>query len=53
MSNPLNTPEELHDDLEEEGVHGSDRYGVLPGIAGLAIGLGLTYLMFALADGFH
>lgn len=53
MSNPLNTPEELHDDLEEGGVHGSNRYGILPGVVGFAFGLGLIAFMFALADGFH
>jgi len=52
MSNPLFTPEELHDDLEGEGVHGSDRYGVAPGIAGIILGLALIVFMFALADGF-
>ena len=53
MSNPLNTPEELHDDLEEENVHGSNAYGVLPGIAGVLFGLAIIAFMFALADGFH
>ena len=52
MSNPLSTPEELHDDLEEGGVHDSNVYGILPGIAGLLIGLGIIAFMFALADGF-
>jgi len=52
MSNPLTTPEELHDDLEEEGVHGSERYGIAPGIAGALIVLALIVFMFALADGF-
>lgn len=52
MSNPLTTPEELHDDLEEEGVHDSNHYGIATGIAGLLIGIGLIAFMFALADGF-
>jgi hypothetical protein len=52
MSNPLTTPEELHDDLEEEGVHGSDRYGIAPGVTGVLIGVALIVFMFALADGF-
>jgi hypothetical protein len=30
----------------------SNYYGVLPGIAGLLFAGGLTWLMFALADGF-
>ena len=52
MANPLNTPEELHDDLEEEGVHDSNYYGVSTGIVGLLFGLGLIWFMFTLADGF-
>ena len=52
MSNPLFTPEELHDDLEEKGVHESDHYGIAPGIAGVLIGLALIAFMFAVADGF-
>jgi len=44
--------EELHDDLEEEGVHDSNYYGVLTGIAGIAIGAAVISFMFALADGF-
>ncbi|MDA7948395.1 MAG: hypothetical protein MPJ78_13080 [Hyphomicrobiaceae bacterium] len=43
---------ELHDDLEEESVHDSNYYGIWPGIAGLLIGLGLIWFMFAVADGF-
>ncbi|MCF3628917.1 hypothetical protein RJ527_15695 [Thalassospiraceae bacterium LMO-SO8] len=52
MSNPLTTPEELHDDLEEDGVHDSDHYGIAPGITGILIGAALIVFMFALADGF-
>ena len=52
MSNPLTTTEELHDDLEEEGVHESDFYGIAPGVAGVLIGAALIVFMFALADGF-
>ncbi len=52
MSNPLNTPEEPHGDLKEKSVHESSFYGVLPGIAGLLLGLSLILFMFALADGF-
>ncbi len=52
MSNPLTTPEELHDDLEEEGVHESDFYGIAPGVVGVLIGAALIVFMFALADGF-
>jgi len=52
MSNPLNTPEEPPGDLEEKSVHESGFYGVLPGIAGLLLGLSLILFMFALADGF-
>jgi len=48
----MSMPEELHDDLEEEGVHDSEYYGILPGIGGVIIGLSLIALMFALADGF-
>ncbi len=43
---------ELHDDLEDHNVRGSDTYGVLPTIAGVLLGLGLIIFMFALADGF-
>lgn len=52
MSNPLTTPEELHDDLEEEGVHESDYYGIAPGVAGALLAAALIIFMFALADGF-
>ena len=52
MRNPLNTPEESHGDIKEENVHESGFYGVLPGIAGLLLGLSLILFMFALADGF-
>ena len=48
----MQIPEDLHDDLEEEGVHDSNHYGVLPGIGGILFGLALIALMFALADGF-
>lgn len=43
---------ELHDDLEEEDVRGTDRYGMMPGIVGLLLGLALIAFMFAVADGF-
>jgi len=52
MSNPLNTPEELHDDLEDGDTAESGYYGIVPGIAGILIGLALISFMFALADGF-
>ena len=52
MSNPLSTPEELHDDLEKEGVHDSNYYGISTGIAGLLLGLAVIAFMFAFADGF-
>lgn len=44
--------EELHDDLEVEGVHESDYYGISTGIAGVLFGLALIAFMFAVADGF-
>ena len=44
--------EELHDDLEEKDVRGTNRYGIMPGIVGLLLGLALIAFMFALADGF-
>lgn len=44
--------EELHDDLEEDGVHNSNYYGIWSGIGGVAIGIALIVIMFALADGF-
>ncbi|MBO6520211.1 MAG: hypothetical protein JJ900_04885 [Rhodospirillales bacterium] len=48
----MSNPEELHDDLEEEGVHDSNHYGISTGIAGLLFGLAVIAFMFALADGF-
>ena len=30
----MSMPEELHHDLEKEGVHESEYYGILPGLAG-------------------
>jgi hypothetical protein len=48
----MSMPEELHDDLEKEGVHESEYYGILPGIGGVIIGFLLIAIMFALADGF-
>ena len=43
---------EVHDDLEDHNVRGSDTYGVFPTIAGVLLGLGLIAFMFAVADGF-
>jgi len=48
----MSMPEDLHDDLEEEGVHDSNYYGIATGIAGILIGLALIVFMFAVADGF-
>ena len=45
-------PDNPHDDLEEEAIHDSNRYGIAPGIAGVLLALGLIWFMFALADGF-
>ena len=44
---------ELHDDLEGHAANVSDRYGILPGIAGVLLGLAVIVFMFAVADGFH
>ena len=44
---------ELHDDLEGHAANESDRYGILPGLAGVLIGVGIIAFMFAVADGFH
>lgn len=44
--------EDLHDDLEEEGIHDSNYYGIWTGVAGILFGLALIGFMFALADGF-
>ncbi|MDA8637760.1 hypothetical protein N9L49_04005 [Rhodospirillales bacterium] len=44
---------ELHDDLEGHAANESDRYGILPGIAGVLIGVCVIAFMFAVADGFH
>lgn len=44
---------ELHDDLEGHAANESDRYGILPGIAGVLLGLAIIVFMFAVADGFH
>jgi len=52
MSMPDDLPESLHDDLEEHDVAESGFYGILPGIAGILIGLAIIGFMFALADGF-
>jgi hypothetical protein len=46
------TPE-LHDDLEGHAANESDRYGILPGIVGVLLGLAVIVFMFAVADGFH
>lgn len=43
---------ELHDDLEEEEIRGADYYGIMPGVAGILIGLAVIAFMFAVADGF-
>ena len=48
----MNIQDDLHDDLEEDGVHDSNFYGVKPGIAGVLFGLAVIIFMFALADGF-
>jgi len=45
-------PDKLHNDLEEEGVHDSNYYGISTGIAGLLLGLAVIAFMFAVADGF-
>ena len=45
-------PEDANDDLVEGGIHAGNFYGVIPGVAGLAFGIGLIVFMFALADGF-
>ena len=52
MDQHATQPEDVNDDLVEGGVHESNFYGVIPGIAGLAFGIGLIVFMFALADGF-
>lgn len=44
---------ELHDDLEGHAANESSRYGILPGIAGILIGVGIIVFMFVVADGFH
>ena len=44
--------DDLHNDLEEEGITESNYYGVKSGIAGLLIGLAIIAFMFAVADGF-
>ncbi len=43
---------DLHDDLEEDGVHDSNFYGVKPGIVGVLLGVAIIIFMFILADGF-
>lgn len=48
----MSGPEDLHDDLENEGVHDSNHYGMSTGIIGILIGIGLIVFMFAFADGF-
>lgn len=42
----------MHDSHDEEDGNISAYYGILPGIAGVLLGLGLIVFMFALADGF-
>lgn len=44
---------ELHDDLEGHAANESDRYGILPGIAGVLLGGAIIVFMFAVADGFY
>ncbi len=46
-----NTEQEQHGHDERETLN-SNYYGVLPGVAGVLIGLALIAVMFALADGF-
>ena len=52
MQDHTTKPEDANDDLVEGGIHDSNFYGVIPGVAGLAFGIGLIVFMFALADGF-
>lgn len=52
MSANINHQEDFHDDFEDEEGMDSGYYGVVPGIAGVLIGLALIAFMFALADGF-
>ncbi|MDP7381348.1 MAG: hypothetical protein QGF33_08270 [Alphaproteobacteria bacterium] len=52
MQDHTTKPEDVNDDLVEGGIHDSNFYGVIPGVAGLAFGIGLIVFMFALADGF-
>lgn len=44
---------ELHDDLEGHAANESDRYSIMPGIAGVLIAVAIIGFMFAVADGFH
>ena len=44
--------DQIHDDLEEDGKHDSNYYGIAPGLFGIVIGVALIVFMFAVADGF-
>ena len=52
MHDHTTKPEDVNDDLFEGGIHASNFYGVFPGVAGIAFGIGLIVFMFALPDGF-
>ena len=52
MQDHTTKPEDLNDDLVERGIHDTNFYGIIPGAARLAFGIGLIVFILALADGF-